>query len=143
MELAYQGEIITPPCCGRMDQACAYGKVPVFITLDGDRIEIQELRPKYDYYMVVADLMAGKNTQKILADLNSAFPGTKGKIAQDVRYYLGPVNKEIVDKAKKIMENDHPEKLGLLMTEAQHLFDQFVSAACPERIDISPAAQGP
>lgn len=134
MELAYQGEIITPSRCGRMDQACAYGKTPVFITFDGDRIDVQELRPKYDYYMVVADLMVGKNTQKILADLNSAFPGTKGKIAADVRYYLGPINKEIVAKAKKIIENDHPEKLGLLMTEAQNLFDQFVAPACPDEL---------
>ena len=138
MELAYQGEIITPSRCGRMDQACAYGKTPVFITFDGDRIDVQELRPKHTYYMVVADLMAGKNTQKILADLNSAFPGTKGKIAADVRYFLGPINKEIVDKAKKIIENDHPQKLGLLMAEAQNLFDQFVAPACPDEL-ASPA----
>lgn len=134
MELAYQGEIITPSRCGRMDQACAYGKTPVFIIFDGDRIDVTELYPKHDYFMVVADLMAGKNTQKILADLNSAFPGTKGKIAEDVRYYLGPINKEIVDKAKKIIEHDDPEKMGLLMTEAQSLFDQFVTPACPEEL---------
>ncbi len=131
MELAYQGEIITPSRCGRMDQACAYGNTPVFLTFDGERMDVEELEPKHNFYFVVADLNAGKDTQKILADLNSAYPGTGGKIAADVRYYLGPVNKELVSRARNIMRDGEPEKLGLLMVEAQRLFDQFVAPASP------------
>ena len=29
MEFAYQGEVLTPSQCGRMDQACAFGGQPV------------------------------------------------------------------------------------------------------------------
>lgn len=32
MEYAYQGEIVTPSRCGRMDQACAFGNRPVLMT---------------------------------------------------------------------------------------------------------------
>ena len=32
MELAYQGERLTGSQCGRMDQACIYGKTPVLLT---------------------------------------------------------------------------------------------------------------
>jgi galactokinase len=35
MEYAYQGEIVTPSRCGRMDQACAFGNRPVLMTCVG------------------------------------------------------------------------------------------------------------
>ena len=44
MELAYQGEITTPSRCGRMDQGCAFGKRPVLMTFDGDRLDTEELQ---------------------------------------------------------------------------------------------------
>lgn len=31
MEIAYRGERLTPSACGRMDQACAFGSVPVLL----------------------------------------------------------------------------------------------------------------
>ena len=40
MELAYQGEVTTPSQCGRMDQCCAFGKVPVFMVFDGDELGV-------------------------------------------------------------------------------------------------------
>jgi galactokinase len=44
MEMAYQGEIVTPSRCGRLDQGCAFGDRPVMMTFDGDRLDTQELR---------------------------------------------------------------------------------------------------
>ena len=32
MEYAYQGEVITPSRCGRMDQGCAFGCRPILMT---------------------------------------------------------------------------------------------------------------
>lgn len=43
MEFAYQGEILTPSLCGRMDQACAYGSCPVLMHYDGEFMDVEEL----------------------------------------------------------------------------------------------------
>ena len=137
MEIAYQGEILTPSRCGRMDQACAYGRIPVFLTFDGERMDVEEVHSQKEIHMVVADLKAGKNTQKILADLNSCFPKSGGKIGEDVRYYLGPVNKDIVFRAREALRDGDAAQLGSLMIEAQRFFDLFLAPACPEEF-LSP-----
>lgn len=134
MELAYQGEILTPSRCGRLDQACAYGSIPIFLTFDGEEMDIEEIHPQKPIYMVIVDLKAGKDTQRILADLNACFPKTKGKIAADVRHYLGQVNEEILEKAKKSLTEGNAEELGRLMIESQWLFDEFVKPACPAEL---------
>jgi len=137
MEIAYQGEILTPSRCGRMDQACAYGSTPVFLTFDGERMDVEEIRPAKNVYMVVADLNAGKNTQKILADLNACYPNSGGKVGQDVRYYLGPVNKDILFRAREALAQGDFSQIGSLMIEAQRFFDLFMAPACPEEL-LSP-----
>ncbi|MCX7918819.1 MAG: GHMP kinase [bacterium] len=134
MELAYLGEILTPSRCGRMDQACAYGRVPVFLTFDGDNMEIEELHPQRPIYMVIVDLKKGKDTKQILADLNACYPNTKGKIAEDVRYYLGHINQEILIQAKQAIIDGDAEEVGRLMTEAQRLFDEFMIPASPREL---------
>ena len=135
MELAYLGEITTPSRCGRMDQGCAYGKTPVFLTFDGDDMEIEELHPQDNIQMLIVDLRAGKDTMKILADLNSCYPRSASKVCEDVRYYLGPVNAEILAEARKAVELGDAEQVGTLMTEAQRLFDQFMAPACPAELE--------
>jgi len=137
MEIAYQGEILTPSRCGRMDQACAYGNTPVFLTFDGERMDVEELQVKKPMYMVVADLNAGKNTQKILADLNACYPKSGGKVGEDVRYYLGPVNKEILFRARSALIDGDAAALGALMVEAQRFFDHFMAPASPQEL-LSP-----
>lgn len=137
MEIAYQGEIITPSRCGRMDQACAYGGTPVHMIFDGDKLEIEEIYPPKEIYMVIADLKAGKDTQKILADLNACYPASGGKIGTDVRYYLGPVNKDIVSRARSILQKGDASQIGSMMTESQRFFDLFMAPACPEEL-LSP-----
>ena len=137
MELAYQGEILTPSRCGRMDQACAYGGTPVFMTFDGEKTDVQELSPKKQIYFVIADLNAGKNTQKILADLNACYPKSGGKVGEDARYYLGPLNQDIVYRASEALTEGDEERLGSLMVEAQRFLDHFLAPACPEEL-LSP-----
>ena len=44
MEYAYQGELVTPSRCGRMDQGCAFGCRPILMSYDGDFCDVEELR---------------------------------------------------------------------------------------------------
>jgi galactokinase len=100
-------------------------------------MDVEEIHPKKEIYMIVADIKKGKNTQKILADLNACFPKSGGKIGEDVRYYLGPVNKDIVTRGRDALEQGDAEQLGSLMIEAQRFFDMFLAPACPEEL-LSP-----
>ena len=43
MEYAYQGELVTPSRCGRMDQGCAFGCRPVVMHYDGEFMDVEEL----------------------------------------------------------------------------------------------------
>jgi galactokinase len=84
--------------------------------------------------MIVVDLKAGKNTRKILSDLNAYFPSTNGKVGENVRYALGPQNREILLKAREAINAGNSKKIGMLMREAQDVFDRFVAPACPEEL---------
>ena len=134
MNLAYLGEITTPSRCGKLDQACAFGKKPVLMIFDGDRIEVKDIKVKEDLYFVFADLNAKKNTIKILGDLNRAYPFIDNKTDELVQYGLGPKNKEIVLKGIEYIENGEVEKLGKLMVKAQESFDKNVAIACKEEL---------
>ena len=81
MDLAYYGERLTGSECGRMDQICAYGSRPVALEFDGDHLEIEPLEPSSDVALLIVDLRRGKDTPRILADLNACFPDTPGRVA--------------------------------------------------------------
>ena len=134
MNLAYLGEINTPSQCGRLDQACAFGKKPVLLTFDGDKLGVNSIQVGNDLYFVFADLMAQKNTVKILADLNKCFPFAENEIEKNVQSGLGELNKEIIDKSVICINNGNSEELGKLMIRAQEVFDKYVAPACPEEL---------
>lgn len=134
MEMAYQGEILTPSRCGRMDQGCAFGNRPVLMTFDGDRLDTEELRVTEDLYYVIVDLNAEKDTMKILASLNRCFPFPQNDIEQGVNDLLGPVNKRIVHEAIGALRISDAERLGKLMVDAQAEFDRLATPACPEEL---------
>ncbi len=134
MNIAYWGEQRTPSQCGRLDQACAFGIRPVSMLFDGNEIEVEPLDVKEPMYYVFADLQAGKDTVKILSDLNSAYPVAKNDKERAVHEALGEDNKRITDSAKKYIFEGDAEKLGELMVEAQDLFDRKVAPMCPEEL---------
>ena len=134
MNLAYLGEITTPSRCGRLDQACVFGKKPILMIFDGDRIEYKKLKVKENLYFVFANLNAKKNTIKILGDLNRAYPFPGNEIDKSVQKGLGIKNKEIVTKGIEYIENGEVEKFGKLMIKAQESFDQYVAIACKEEL---------
>ncbi|MEO8609649.1 MAG: sugar phosphate nucleotidyltransferase [Chloroflexota bacterium] len=134
MEMAYQGEILTPSRCGRMDQGCAFGSRPVLMTFDGDRTDTQELRVNGDLHFVIVDLQAQKDTKEILARLNHSYPFADNEIEQGVQDLLGPINKRIVHQAVEALETADGERLGQLMSEAQTFFNRYAAPACPEEL---------
>lgn len=134
MNLAYEGEITTPSRCGKLDQACAYGKRPVLMTFDGDRISVKNIEVGADLYFVFADLKAGKDTIKILADLNRCYPFAQDEMEQKVQEYLGRINKENIEKGLELIRQGNALALGHLMTHAQEQFDEYLAPACPSEL---------
>ena len=132
MQAAFRGEQRTPSRCGRLDQACAYGVKPVLMEFDGVEIDSRELRAGGTFHWVIANLMASKDTIRILADLNKAFPFTDNEKEKRVQEALGVDNRRIIEEAIRKLEAGDAEGLGDLMTRAQALFDEKVMPACDE-----------
>jgi galactokinase len=134
MELAYLGEITTPSRCGKMDQACAYDN-SIFMTFDGDSINVQELEVGKDIFLLIVDLKKGKNTIKILEDLHRGFPWPKGEVDKRKQEYLGKINEQITFEAKEILRKGNARDLGILMTQTQDKFDKYLAPSCPEELN--------
>ena len=134
MNIAYVGELRTSSRCGRLDQACAFGVKPNLMTFDGDEIEVQTLNVKKPLHWVFADLCAEKNTIKILADLNKAYPFPSNEKERLLHDALGAKNTEFVQRAIKYMANGEVEQLGHLMTETEEVFNAQVAPMCPEEL---------
>jgi UTP-glucose-1-phosphate uridylyltransferase/mevalonate kinase len=134
MELAYQGEITTPSRCGRMDQGCAFGKRPVLMTFDGDRLDTEELQVSTEFHYVVVDLNARKDTVEILSKLNRSYPFAENDVERGVQELLGPINKRMVHQAIMALNAGDASRLGALMVEAQAFFDRYATPACPEEL---------
>lgn len=130
MELAYRGELLTGSECGRMDQVCAVGRAVTELRFDGEGMQMEELVPGASLHLLVVDLGAGKDTRRILADLNGAYAaGDPG-----VRRALGPLNLSITGRAGKALQSGDVRALGGLMTEAQEVFDRLLAPVCPSQL---------
>jgi len=134
MECAYRGELLTPSRCGRMDQGCAFGNRPVLMVFDGDHLEVVELRVKRDIFLVIVDLCAEKDTLEILGRLNRCYPFAETELEKSVQEYLGNINKDIIERAKKAILEGDAGRAGELMKEAQQSFDRYVAPACPSQL---------
>jgi UTP-glucose-1-phosphate uridylyltransferase/mevalonate kinase len=134
MELAYHGEIMTPSRCGRMDQGCAFGDRPVLMTFDGEHLGTRELRVQGDFYLVIVDLMAQKDTQEILFCLNRCYPNADTEIEEGVHELLGSINQRVTSQAVAALGAGDAERLGALMVEAQEHFDRYAKPACPQQL---------
>ena len=134
MNIAYVGEQRTPSRCGRLDQACAFGVKPNLMTFDGDEIDVQPMRVGKPLHWVFADLGGKKDTVSILRDLNKAYPFPASEEDERLHQVLGPMNHDIVSRAVHYMADGDAERLGSLMTEAEELFNRYVSPMSPEQL---------
>lgn len=131
MNIAYLGELRTASRCGRLDQACAFGVKPSLMIFDGDEVEVRALNVKRPLHWVVGDLCAEKDTIRILADLNKAYPFASTDGEHMLHEALGECNQKIIDRAVKYMSEGDAEALGRLMTEAEELFDSRITPMSP------------
>lgn len=134
MQAAFRGEQRTPSRCGRLDQACAYGVKPVRMIFDGSEIDSEELKVGAVFHWVIANLMASKDTIKILADLNKCYPFAQSEQESLVQEALGIDNQRICAEAIQALADGEAEKLGQLMNRWQENFDKKVMPACDELI---------
>jgi galactokinase len=132
MDIAYTGERRSGSECGRLDQVCAYGRRVTFLRIDAPGVSVETLQPGGSFHLLVVDLRRGKDTRRILADLNACYPEVSSRIARDVREALGPRNALLVARARRAIESGDAPLLGTLMCEAQALFDEMVAPASPE-----------
>jgi galactokinase len=130
MELAYLGEKLTGSQCGRMDQACIYGKTPVLLTFQkSSDIRVEPVFPGGGIDMFFVDLAGKKDTVKILGDLQQAYLG--GKKLQQA---LGGENERIVRLAYRSIGSGDAAGLGKLMTQSQACFDELVAPHSPDQL---------
>lgn len=134
MELAYRGELAAGSQCGRMDQACAYGKRLVLLRFDGEAMRVELLTAARPLNLLIVDLLHHKDTRRILADLNSRFlaPDDRGRRA--LRAALGPMNLALIDAARTALAAGDAPQLGALMNEAQAAFDRDIAPVCPSEL---------
>ena len=121
MNIAYLGEISTPSRCGKLDQACAFGKRPVLMTFDGDRLGVESVKVGDDFHFV-------------FADLNKCFPFAETELEKNVQYALGKKNQEFVFRGLDYLRKGDAESFGKLMNEYQENFDKMVAPACTKEL---------
>jgi galactokinase len=137
MELAYLGETLTGSQCGRMDQACIYGKTPVLLTFQkGTGVRIEPVFPAEEVSMLIVDLAGKKDTVKILGDLQASYPRSR-----KLQKALGAENERIIRTAYRALTLGDAAELGALMTESQQVFDELVAPHSPEEL-ASPLLHG-
>jgi len=134
MEAAYYGELLTPSRCGRLDQACAYGKGIVEMIFDGDVLEVIPTKIGGPLHFVFADLDAQKDTVVILRDLNTAYPYPRTEMHRELHTFLGKINSAQIDKVNRAIAKGDAKRLGKLMTEAQELFDEYAAPLSPREL---------
>lgn len=123
MQMAYQGERITGSQCGRMDQACVYGRTPVLLTFEKSKgVRVEPISVDGTIYMFFVDLAGNKDTIQILGDLQDNYK--KNNRLQDA---LGKNNERIARMAYRAIAKGDAEEVGKLMIEAQSNFDKYVA----------------
>ncbi|MCP3983968.1 MAG: GHMP kinase [bacterium] len=132
MDLAYAGERRTGSECGRMDQVCAYGRQVTSLVFDGEGLQVDVVEPGAEFHFLIVDLRRGKDTRRILSDLNACYPNTQGAVARRVREGLGQANIRLVAEGRRAIETGDVVGLGACLDEAQTLFDEAVAPASQE-----------
>lgn len=134
MEIAYQGEMLTPSHCGRMDQCVVMGAGAMAIMeFENELCSMHLLTSKVALHFVVVDLHAGKDTVRILHDLNACFPIAGNPTQQLMHQYLHDIE-GIALRAKDAIIAGQVEDLADAMNAAQHSFDTCAMPNCPSQL---------
>ena len=120
-----------------MDQACAFGPGRLtLLTFDGETVDVKPLQKVGGdgVHVVVADLGAGKDTVRILDDLQRAYPTPRSDADRELHALLGENNSAVVDAAIVAIESGDAPGLGFVYQMAQRGFDEIAGVACPSRL---------
>lgn len=134
MEVAFQGERLTPSQCGKMDQCVAFGSVPVIMRYDGDILSAKPVELGGTFNIVLVDLKASKSTVEILKGLQSAFPFPRSDEDRSLHHLLGEMNLRFANQAIDCLERGDAPALGKLMSAAQGEFDRRAGPLCPHQL---------
>lgn len=130
MDMAYRGEVLTGSQCGRMDQACIYGKVPVLLSFRKEgHPRVEPLSPGGQMHLFIVDLAGQKDTVRILEDLRKDYLRS-----DEIQQALGKENESIVRQACRLLGAGDAQGLGELMRFAQETFDRLVGPHSPEQL---------
>jgi galactokinase len=130
MDVAYLGERLTGSQCGRMDQACIYGKMPVLLVFEkSEDVRVEPIFASGAIQMFFVDLAGEKDTVRILRDLQGKYLES-----ENLRLALGEENERIARQAYQAILAGDAAKLGELMTEAQKNFDELVAPQSPDQL---------
>ena len=126
--------MLTPSRCGRMDQCVAMGKDKMaLMTFKGPSVTLKEIMVKIPLHFVVANLNAGKDTVRILADLSAGFPFPQSQ--QQVDFLQYPVGIQLLaGDAVEAIERGSSRGLGEAMASAQRDFDELATPLCPDEL---------
>lgn len=130
MDCAFHGELMTGSKCGRMDQAVAMGGGVGMMKFDGDKTTLSVIHVAAPLYFVVCDLKRGKDTKKILNDLQRAFPHPSTPEHEKFHSYCSN-NEELSAAAIKAIEAGNLQILATCMRAAQAKFDESAINLCP------------
>ena len=134
MDCAFHGEILTGAKCGRMDQAVAMGEGKVgLMVFNGDSCELRELHVGRPLHFVVVDLKRGKDTVKILAELNAAFPSPQTPEHHLLHQYVAS-NVDLSAEAVRAISVGDCAALATCMKAAQAEFDRCAIPNCPSEL---------
>ena len=104
------------------------------MTFDAEEVDVKNFNISKPLYWVFSDLNGEKDTIKILADLNKAYPFAETEKEKNVQYALGELNQKTIEEAIELMRSGDAENLGKLMTKAQADFDKYITPMCPSQL---------
>lgn len=120
MNISYEAERLTGSNCGKLDQIGILKKCLYDIRFyDVVTYNQCEINGKWYFFIVV--LGADKDTMRILSDLKNSYMENL-----DLQDFLGPFQKEIVEKAIYAFKNYDLGKMGKLLNLTQKYFDDII-----------------
>lgn len=107
------------------------------LSFDGDSLDvtpIEDVGGPDGFHFVLADLGAGKDTVRILRDLQAAYPTASTDEYQRLHELLGPFNAKTCAAAVDAMARGDARELGEVYARAQAAFDERAGAVCPTQL---------
>lgn len=131
MHYAYLGETTALSKCGRGDQLCAFGTVPVHVIFKDNDIKINPIKVNGEFDFIIADLNSKKDTTIICNDIQTAFVNNDEK----VKSFLIDDNKRFCELGVFALETNDKELLGRTMNDSFNFFDNKVKHCSPNQLE--------